>query len=608
MGGRAILLALAVSAAAAWGPRAEAAGRCDIGKFIEFPITMVGMRAHVTVKVDGQDATFFVDSGSFYSFMNREAAQRLKLEMFPAPLGFFVRGVSGVEGRVDFVKVNRLGLDGVEVPNVPFLVLPQIGAGTSGVLGQNVLSAMDTEYDLGNGMVRLMRPSPDCARANVAYWAGSQSVGVVDLEPIRPETPHLRGPARLNGQAIRVIFDTGAPVSYIKRATAERLGFRPDAPGVEAAGVTGGIGGRIVETWLAPFDSLDIGGEQIRHTRLRVSSLSLDNADMLLGADFFLSHRVYVSKQQRRIYFTYNGGAVFQLDRPPPSPPAAVAAASSQPGPAAEAPGAYANAPTDAAGYARRGRAAMSRREFAPALADFARAVELDPKNPDYLVDRAEARIGQRQPASAMADLDEALKLKPDHVAALVVRGRLLLASGDDARAARDFEAAVRTDPNRELAVASVYSAAGRYEAAIPRYDAWIAAHPKSEAMPAALNARCWARTLWGREMDKALADCEAAVRRGPHVAALFDSRGLAHLRRGEFDLAIADYDEALRLQPKLAWSLYGRGLARYGKGLTAEGEADLQAAAAIAPDLPAEAKRHGFDRPAGAPQTAAGR
>jgi tetratricopeptide (TPR) repeat protein len=91
-------------------------------------------------------------------------------------------------------------------------------------------------------------------------------------------------------------------------------------------------------------------------------------------------------------------------------------------------------------------------------------------------------------------------------------------------------------------------------------------------------------------------------------VAALFDSRGLAHLRRGEFDLAIADYDEALRLQPKLAWSLYGRGLARYGKGLTAEGEADLQAAAAIAPDLPAEAKRHGFDRPAGAPQTAAGR
>jgi len=89
-------------------------------------------------------------------------------------------------------------------------------------------------------------------------------------------------------------------------------------------------------------------------------------------------------------------------------------------------------------------------------------------------------------------------------------------------------------------------------------------------------------------------------VRRGPHIAALFDSRGLAHLRRGELDLAIADYDEALKLQPKLAWSLYGRGLARIGKGLKAEGEADLQAATQIAPNLPATAKRHGIDTRAG--------
>ena len=37
---------------------------------------------------------------------------------------------------------------------------------------------------------------------------------------------------------------------------------------------------------------------------------------MLIGADFFLSHRIYVASSQRKLYFTYNGGPVFNLDTP----------------------------------------------------------------------------------------------------------------------------------------------------------------------------------------------------------------------------------------------------------------------------------------------------
>jgi hypothetical protein len=37
---------------------------------------------------------------------------------------------------------------------------------------------------------------------------------------------------------------------------------------------------------------------------------------MLLGADFLRSHRVLVAHSQRKIYFTYTGGPVFQLNRP----------------------------------------------------------------------------------------------------------------------------------------------------------------------------------------------------------------------------------------------------------------------------------------------------
>ena len=36
---------------------------------------------------------------------------------------------------------------------------------------------------------------------------------------------------------------------------------------------------------------------------------------MLLGIDFFLSHRIYISKAQSKMFVTYNGGTVFALNR-----------------------------------------------------------------------------------------------------------------------------------------------------------------------------------------------------------------------------------------------------------------------------------------------------
>ncbi|MDE2488305.1 MAG: aspartyl protease family protein [Alphaproteobacteria bacterium] len=528
------------------GAAQAATERCDIGKLAELPVTMDGLRPHVTVKINGVDAIFIADSGAFYSFIDRETVRRLKLGSDMTPIGFSVSGVSGSDSRVDVTTVRSFGLGGITIPNVRFLAMPGVGFGSSGLLGQNVLSVFDTEYDLGNGMIRLMKPSDGCRRARVAYWAGPRPVGIVDMDTITPQHSQLRGNAKLNGRSIKVLFDTGSPVSYVKESTARRLGFRPEGPGVQAGGSTGGIGSRRMETWIAPFDELDIGGEKILHTRLRVADIELNDADMLLGADFFLSHRVYVSKQQRRLFFTYNGGPVFQLGEPP-----VVSAVAAEPAQALADP--YADAPTDAAGFARRGDASMARRDFGAALADFTKASELEPKNAAHFVRRAQAHMALHQPVLAMADFDHALSLKPDDVAARIGRGRLYLAGGDLTRTKADFDAAIAAKPDLALPIAVLYTDAARFEPAIALYDGWIAANPGSATLYSALNGRCWARSLWGHELDKAIADCQAAVRRGPHIAALFDSRGMAHLRRGEFDLAIADYNEALKLQPKLA-------------------------------------------------------
>jgi tetratricopeptide (TPR) repeat protein len=136
---------------------------------------------------------------------------------------------------------------------------------------------------------------------------------------------------------------------------------------------------------------------------------------------------------------------------------------------------------------------------------------------------------------------------------------------------------------------------------ALTQLDQWIAEDPHDERLARALNNRCWARAQLNVDLDKALADCNAALRLDPGNPSWLDSRGLVELRMGVFDKSIADYEDALRLRPTEAWSLYGRGLAELRKGLTAPGQADLKAATALRPRLPEEARAIGLE-PAATP------
>jgi tetratricopeptide (TPR) repeat protein len=595
MGGRFFLGVLAAIAAAV--PAAPALAACKLMKVAEAPVTMTGYAPVISAKIGGIDAKLVVDSGSFFSLLTSDAVKRLGLRAGGATLQ--MRGING-ETSVGVVTAKDVTLLGYPLHNLEFLAGGgQVGSGADGLFGQNFLNAFDVEYDLANGVFRLFKPE-GCSGVALAYWAkGGQPFSVISLqrnESSLSEIIHdIRGSAKVNGADVQVIFDTGSGRSILTTRAAARAGVRPTSPGVTPAGIAGGFGRRAVETWVAPFDSFAIGDEQIKNTRLRIGDIDLSNdGDMLLGADFFLSHRVFVSNSQHRIYFTYNGGPVFRFDTPlqPLSggtpPPAAAAAA--------QAPAA--DQLKTAGEFARRGAAFLARRDLDHALADFDRAVELEPNDAQHYLDRAGARAANRQPFLAMQDLDQAIKLKPDLVPARLVRGQARLAGRDVTGATEDFDAAIRADPKTRLAVAQAYEGAGMLDQAIAEADQWIAANPKADDMPGALNNRCWARALLGRDLDKAMADCDAALRLAPHKPGFLDSRGLVRLRLGQLDGAIADYDEALKVEPNIAWSLYGRGLAKLRKGRKDEGEADIKAAIAIAPRLPDQAKRYGLTPP----------
>ena len=574
-----------LGAAAMLAAGSPAMAACEMGQVVELKVTMIGPRPTVDTKINGREARFLVDSGAFFSTISRAVAKEYGLRDIPAPPNFRLGGIGG-EQSASATRVETFTLQSIDLHNIEFVVGGTELRGSEGVglLGQNVLGLADVEYDLGHGAIRIMK-TKGCKNANLAYWAKDRPFSIVDIEDINEARRHTVGTITVNGKKIRAVFDTGAASSVMTLAAARRIGIDVDGPGAKPAGYLGGLGPKVVRSWIVPVDSLGLGGEEVRRTSLRVADYDFGNDDMLLGADFFLSHRVYVSNPLRKLFFTYEGGPVFDLR------PTRLVDAS---GAIQAAPGDSGPEPKTADEFARRGAALASRREFAKAIDDMNRAIELSPNEARYYLQRANMRLRVRQATLATADLDKAIELAPGDTEARLLRAQLRTGRRDRSAAIQDLDAldaALAPPSGTRLTLGGLFTANGAFDRAIAQFDRWMAAHPDDSDRATALNGRCWARALAGKDLDRALSDCNTALRARPNTPAYLDSRGLVKLRRGDLDGAIEYYDAALAAQPKLAWALYGRGVARAKKGLAKEAAADREAALAANPDIAERAR-----------------
>jgi tetratricopeptide (TPR) repeat protein/predicted aspartyl protease len=599
----------------ACGPAVAGSAKCKLGKMAELPVTMNQMAPEIVAKINGTDVRLIIDSGSFYSMIDAGSASSLGLHVYTAPDIFNGQAVGG-QVAFSIAKVNALTLPGLTLRNVEFVVGgSHVADQAIGVLGRNILQIGDAEYDFAGGVARLMK-AEDCSDTVLAYWlrpGDSYSV----IKTVKPQqspqtgsrismTKEFRHPViayvYVNGAAIRAVFDTGASNSFLTVKAAARAGIKLDSSGVVSGGSIVGFGQNTVQTYLAPVAVFKIGDEEIRNTRLRLADMDLSEGDMLIGADFFLSHHVYVANSQDKLYFSYNGGPVFNL--------AAHQAAGSVP--SAAAPAAEAPAPTssadatepveDASGYARRGAAFGARQELDQALQAFKRACELAPDNADYFYQRSLLYAQLKQRGPALADLDRTIQLDPHHVAALLTRAGYRTQSGDKTGAESDLDAANAVLPkedNERLALASEYSNLDLFQRAIEQYDLWSVAHPQDVRLPLAFDGRCRARTLGDFDLQRAVKDCDIALKRAtkdsPFYAEVSATRGLLLFRLGDYDKSIADYDASLKITPKNAAALYGRGIDKLRKQKAPEGQADIAQAIVLRPKIAEDFSRHGI-------------
>ena len=594
-------LLLAMLAVPGGAPQAASTDSCKLAKLADLQLNLDGRRTRIAAKINGADAQFMLDSGAFWSTLTLAAAKQYNLPVdYNVIEGLRIEGAGGsIPAGVTHVK--NFTVFELPIKNMDFIVVgAQVDGDAAGLIGQNLLRYADVEYDLGHGQLRLFLPK-NCRDSLLAYWVHpDDTLSVVKMESTDVSSPHTITTAYLNGERIRVMLDTGASVSIVTLRAARRAGMTPDSAGVIPGGTDYGLGRRTFDTWIGRFNNFKIGEEEIQNARLRFADFDLP-VDMLLGADFFLSHRILVSNSQHKLYISYGGGPVFDLRRRPSAAEGggAPAPAAAPPAAAAAATAASDDQHRDAAGYAQRAAIDAARNMPERALADLDRACELAPDNTDYRLARARLRWRARQPGLALEDYERVLKAQPANVEALLARAALEINRRDFTAAGADLDRLDLLVPRaaeQRIELAQLNFAARRPELSIPQLNEWIELHPEDAALPVALNDRCWARALLGRELDAALGDCNRALRGRPDTASFLDSRALVQLRRGKWDRSIEDYDAALLAKrPKQAWSLYGRGVARMRKGMKAEAQADIDAAIALDAHIAEDAAHFGI-------------
>jgi tetratricopeptide (TPR) repeat protein len=167
-----------------------------------------------------------------------------------------------------------------------------------------------------------------------------------------------------------------------------------------------------------------------------------------------------------------------------------------------------------------------------------------------------------------------------------------------------DLEAVDRLAPQQadmRLQLARLYGEAGEYAGAVHQYDLWVDYHADDVHLSYALSGRCGSEAEANVDLDRALDDCNTAlrlIRRSGSTlgsAVTMSNRGLVYLRDGRLDDALADFQAALRLNPQLPIARYALGLVELKKGLTAQGQAELTAAQASHPGVAKRLASMGF-------------
>lgn len=148
------------------------------------------------------------------------------------------------------------------------------------------------------------------------------------------------------------------------------------------------------------------------------------------------------------------------------------------------------------------------------ALSDFSAAIESDPGNAKYRINRCGVRAQKKQYEMAMLDCTRAIEIDPGLAEGYFNRAQIFRLTDDHIRALKDYDKAL----------------------SLSRHAPWFS-----------IRGRLYEKH---NEPIKALQDYTRAIEADPNYQIAWTRRGLLHARDGRPDMASGDFERALQLDP----------------------------------------------------------
>ncbi|NHO57103.1 hypothetical protein GOB86_08525 [Acetobacter lambici] len=254
---------------------------------------------NIPVSLNGHVARMIVDTGSEGSLLSPEAAALFDTQL-DRSMHTMVHGTGGVGRIVPNAVVRSFKMGGLEfgpvsIPVDALPAVPRTDPAVEGLVGGDLLSRYDVEFDVAQGTLSFWS-------AGTAECSGPQEWRYIyRAVPLQNAGERVIARVDLDGHALQALVDSGARSCIVSTSAAERMGVTQPILAADPGGLTTGVDGHEQTYHWHKFGMMQIGQEQEKSPVLTVAPVQ-DTVDMLLGADWFAAHRVWISYRTHMLY------------------------------------------------------------------------------------------------------------------------------------------------------------------------------------------------------------------------------------------------------------------------------------------------------------------
>jgi Aspartyl protease len=260
------------------------------------------------VVVNGVTGNFILDTGAQRTVVTPDAVSHfgLALDEWTATT---MLGIGGIERRRD-ADPRSVELGGVALhrrslardATLRVATLPRTMAGgqqIDGLLGRDFLSLFDLDLDFPRRTLTLY--DVDGCAGRFLPWTEPYLSVVVE----NPAESALVVPLAVDGVPLRALLDSGTSQSLVSRSGMARLQLSLEQLQDDPSPLVSGAGPHPVIMRQHKFRTLEIGSQSFAGPVFLVASILLPyNSDMLLGGDWLLGRRVWISYATKQLFAT----------------------------------------------------------------------------------------------------------------------------------------------------------------------------------------------------------------------------------------------------------------------------------------------------------------